>query len=765
MMNIDEPLAKSDGTTLRQHTIDVVNAAKELFHKLPFNEEEKAYWRVKITRAAILHDLGKIHPDFQNNLKENSEKRIPIRHEIISLWLIENLLSGIPQEEKFAVATHHKGIISNEQKGRLEFKTLKEHLKDQINRLPEIGDLSKFLNDWAEEFQLSELKFATHLNVEEGAELSKEVISLLRDKKQKKLPDSERIHLAETRGLLIAADHIASSGFQGQIPAFKQLLIENFKPYNDNDGQFFPFRHFQEEMLNVQNDAILHAPTGSGKTEAALAWFYANQQENARLFYLLPYTASINAMVKRLQGVFGKDKVTALHSKTLDLFFDQLEEEASNNDDPSDFYQEIQEEAVTKASLSKEMYFPIKVATPHQILRYSLLGKGWEMGLHDFRNACFIIDEFHTYNALLTGITFSTLNWLKENFNAKFLFMSATIPEFLSDEIKNKLLEGSPKKVYRPNGEFPSDAEILNKTRHYLKCYEAETIYDQKEMIENYLKVKEPSKVLVIVNNVQSAQTLFKEIQVDENQNKLLLHGGFNQRSRKSIENQITSDDEKEVPDLLIATQAVEVSLDIDYDVGFVENAPIDSLIQRLGRINRAGKREPVPIHLFENSMGQVNKIYDKEVLQKSWSELLKFDNELLTEEDLVKICNIVYKDGYNESQFEDFKKGWNNPTITNFSKRVIAGDWRPWIEEVLEDSNAKVDVICGNLEEEYDELKSEGRFIEANRLFVSVYPTFLYNNTIDKIKTNQKPIAYELEYDEDLGYKISDKEIEDRLL
>ena len=100
MMNIDEPLAKSDDTTLRQHTIDVVDAAIELIHKLPLSVEEKAYWRFKIKRAAILHDLGKIHPDFQNNLKKNSEKRIPIRHEIISLWLIENLLSGIPQEER-----------------------------------------------------------------------------------------------------------------------------------------------------------------------------------------------------------------------------------------------------------------------------------------------------------------------------------------------------------------------------------------------------------------------------------------------------------------------------------------------------------------------------------------------------------------------------------------------------------------------------------------------------------------------------------------
>ena len=69
-----------------------------------------------------------------------------------------------------------------------------------------------------------------------------------------------------------------------------------------------------------------------------------------------------------------------------------------------------------------------------------------------------------------------------------------------------------------------------------------------------------------------------------------MLHGGFNQRSRRKIERFVTNTEKNLRPQLLVATQAVEVSLDIDYNTAYIENAPIDSLIQRLGRVNRGGK-------------------------------------------------------------------------------------------------------------------------------------------------------------------------------
>lgn len=54
-----------------------------------------------------------------------------------------------------------------------------------------------------------------------------------------------------------------------------------------------------------------------------------------------------------------------------------------------------------------------------------------------------------------------------------------------------------------------------------------------------------------------------------------LLHSGFHKKDRIEIEKAITNEDTSKRPQLLIATQAVEVSLDIDYDVAFIEKAPI----------------------------------------------------------------------------------------------------------------------------------------------------------------------------------------------
>ena len=86
----------------------------------------------------------------------------------------------------------------------------------------------------------------------------------------------------------------------------------------------FPeLRKVQEESAKVRGSAFLTSPTGSGKTEASLLWTDNNQNstKSKRVFYLLPYTASINAMYQRLQNDFeNKDLVGLLHAKYYLIF-------------------------------------------------------------------------------------------------------------------------------------------------------------------------------------------------------------------------------------------------------------------------------------------------------------------------------------------------------------------------------------------------------------------------------------------------------------
>ncbi|MBK8656658.1 MAG: CRISPR-associated helicase Cas3' [Haliscomenobacter sp.] len=563
---------------------------------------------------------------------------------------------------------------------------------------------------------------------------------------------------------MIAADHIGSARKEGELPAWKRIEPEMFKPKGHE------FRAFQEKLLYVNDDVLLYAPTGSGKTEAALCWLTANQQPNARFIYLLPYTASINAMTTRLEQIFGKERVTALHSKTLDFFYERLEGEESNFEDGDKYKINIERRgrAQSLKTLSKELFHPVKVATPHQLLRFALMGKGWEMGLFDFRKACVVVDEFHAYEPLLTGLLFATIKWLKSDyFGAKVFFMSATIPRFLQELIIEKLFNGDASKLHSPSPNDATDQVVLDRKRHQVFCQKGQSIDQQIGKIEDLLVAGE--SVLVIVNNVRTCQGIFEKINFKGS--KKMLHSGFHQLDRKEIEKAITHDDLTKRPQLLVATQAVEVSLDIDYDVAFIEKAPIDALIQRFGRVNRKGSKGIAPVYLFENILGKT-PFYDAVTLDKTWAALTALDGQPLSEADLVEACNQVYKDGYTSEQWQDFKQGFNHSKINRFFDELIAGDWRDWIEDVVENNNMKLDVICKNLMPQFNKFREEGDYVRANQLFVSVYwyevkkAMYMDKKTGVRVATNLKyPLVEGSTYSSNTGYKRRDENADDQFI
>lgn len=759
----DRFYAKSDGiTTVELHTHHVITAGNNLLNSLALTEAEKAYWSEKLIRCAVLHDLGKIHIDFQNKLLSIESE--PIRHELISLWLIENYLQ-LPNEELFAIATHHKGIIDRiETKGRLSFDQLSIYMSFLYRKEKDLL-CEETVMSWLSLHSLS-LPPSNKNNIEE--EISIDFKKILNSSYQKKFIQNldERKKMSFMRALLIAADHIGSARMEGSLPKYKVLNLIDFQP--QKDGIQLPFRNFQKKLQSIKSDIILHAPTGSGKTEAALGWVFANQKVNTRLFYLLPYTASINAMVKRLQNIFGKEVVTALHSKTLDFFYDQLSSEENNKEKD---YSSLEQKAKTKRTLSNELFFPVKVATLHQILKTSLKGKGWELALYDYKDALFIIDEFHTYDALLTGLLIATMKLFRGLFNAKFFFMSATIPEFMLNIIVEEVFDGDNTKVIRPDSFIKSDKDILDKKRHHLICRNNETIEDQISLIQMYLESN--YSVIIIVNNVKTAQTLYKIINFGGSTK--LLHSGFHKKDRNEIESAITNEDPLERPQLLIATQAVEVSLDIDYDIAFIENAPIDALIQRFGRVNRSGSKKvnpigtneiinygTVPVYLFENIIGKT-PFYNIDVLNSTWLNLSDLDRKAVSENDLINVCDKVYEDGYNKNQKTDFEKGLNNPIINNFENEWIAGNWNDWIEFVVENNNQKIEVLCLNLLHQYLQEIEERKYIEANQLLVQVYKYEVEN--LEKLERTSTLVAHNLVYDNNIGYTKTEDLFENRSL
>jgi len=94
---------------------------------------------------------------------------------------------------------------------------------------------------------------------------------------------------------------------------------------------------------------------------------------------------------------------------------------------------------------------------------------------------------------------------------------------------------------------------------------------------------------------------------------------------------------------IFVATQVVEVSLDISYDVLVTEVAPLDALVQRMGRVNRYGRQPPVPVIIFRNWSEGSRHIYGRETLE--WSaEILDGLPALPTDGDLARATQCLYE-------------------------------------------------------------------------------------------------------------------------
>lgn len=748
---MNELWAKDTGETLLEHTGNVVKVITRLCNSLPFRPVERVRLSSIATSIGVLHDIGKAASGFQNSLRE--KKGWGHRHEILSAAVAGVILPELPKEALFAIITHHRSIP--------ESLTTECERCLPINELPFENDNPVWdimIREWIEEWDaVKEMlkcmgkvcKFGTcNLPIKfrfDGLGLPEKI---LHRNYQKKVYGFDRRHASLLRGLLITADHIASA-HQCDLPEVP--VQKDYLAIIDRKELGNKIRPFQQRCAKTKGDAILKAPTGSGKTAAILLWAAINQVENGRLFYVLPYTASINAMHRRLQRIYGDKTVGVLHHKNAAYLFRLFENDYSSTD--------AAKMAQTISGLARELYHPIRVTTPHQILRVALHGKGWELGLAEFPNACFVFDEIHAFEPLLVGLTIATVQWLQK-MGAKVLFASATLPSFLETILKEKV-RISDESIISPDPNNQDDKVVLDKIRHRIEIRKG-SLMENIEDIKNELRTSGKT-ALIVCNHVATSQQVFGEFQ-KEFKDVRLLHARFNAEDRFKIETAIQADNP---PRILVATQAVEVSLDLDYDCGYMEPAPADALGQRFGRINRTGTRpEPAAVVIFEEPSAKIKKAslympYDREVTIETL-DLLR-ESGFLSEQRLIDVVNKIYRDGYKGDSKDEYEKGIKNTMITNFDENIIAGTYKDWIEDVIEGADGQMEVLPVDLYDRFMKLKDEKKYLEAKLLLVPIQTRqcrkLFTENTISW-DDNLKEYLVSLKYSSDRGLDL-DRQID----
>src|SRR5262249_30559872 len=143
-----------------------------------------------------------------------------------------------------------------------------------------------------------------------------------------------------------------------------------------------------------------------------------------RVFYTLPYLASINAMTERLATRLGNDSVGVTHSRAASYHL-------SRSVCPdADTTAKAASKAVSRAAATRLFRETVRVGTPYQLLRGALAGPAHSGILIDAANSVFILDELHAYDARRLGMLLATLGFW-ERIGGRIAVLSATLPDRL----------------------------------------------------------------------------------------------------------------------------------------------------------------------------------------------------------------------------------------------------------------------------------------------------------------------------------------------
>lgn len=675
-MIFNEILAKSEPPqTLIQHTKEclywfgkVIQWNNQFIDKISSRYNiDKNLLLQRLFLTVAFHDMGKATEKFQLKLR-NIDFTEKVSHALNSIPFIYSIIEKNPLiiredityfPEILAIASHHSKL-------RKELFESYENIKTEYVSAEFFRTFYQTINEQA---AIMKVPLWVNISFSETA-FNTNAYHLLKYKLISDLEESELIYAPKYlirdifilfKSVLHYCDWLASSGetnYQYNTSEKKETITARMK---EKVPSFTSWKDFQIQSAELGDKNIfVQIPTGQGKTEAATLWAVENN-ENQKILFFLPTMVTTNKMWERMRFFFGGDKEVGLsHGNALYILKENNESET---------------ESLRKHHLYNRTFFkPVTVATIDQLI-YSFFNWGhWVLTANASFNAKIIIDEIHIYDAYTFGLLIQTIKYIS-SYHTKFAIMSASLPNILKDELEKIIPE------YR----LIKDDSYNKKQRHILQIRENGIEKYINEIIPDY---KNRKKILIVCNTIKKAREIYDLLKKENIPDKdiLLYHSQFILKDKKVKE--IFLEKIKEIDNgfIAICTQIVEVSLDLDFDVLYTENAPIDALIQRLGRVNRKGEiqtRFPdmqyAKVVITKESEESIKYVYKdlKKILMETYNQLSLFCMELnghLKEKDFKTIVEIVYtKENLGEDYFKEI----------NDSKKLIDKLWINFLNHI----------------------------------------------------------------------------------
>ena len=700
-----------DNTTiyqsLKEHTDSVIREALELIDdkSLSLVSKISEFSRDKIIDliffSAYFHDIGKATVEFQDTILNGTQSY----HSLYSASLLVDI-------EDFEFVEYNKEFEEDIYINLLLISVLSHHTllpyHSKSVKFTFLKEAEEFFYDYKssyEAFLKRECGYSFEYIKEDNIKI--EIDSINSDLKYIKSKDRLRLLYSYISGILNIADWLASSKFSNINPNIRfinQIVVGKFIDRLPFDK--VRLKDFQNSLAITNSSVLVEIPTGEGKTEGSLLWAINNLFDtNSKIIYTLPTQTTSNKLYQRIVNLFDKRECGLIHSSA--KLYLEKEYQKENGD--------VDEVFKSNFLFDKTFNKPITISTIDALLKFFINIGRFNIVTKNFLNSVIVIDEVHSYDLKLMGFLKRFLEICQE-LDIKVCLMSASIPNRIKEllGIKNYPLIIEEKL-------FDKRANEIIKRDYFLDD-------DLDSVIQ---KLEDGKSVLIIRNTVSLAAETYKSLKSILSDKVVLYHSTFKKRDRVAKEELIFERLKSKKPFVLVATQVVEVSLDIDFDVMFSDNAPIDSLIQRFGRVNRkklSDKKGEIFIYKTKNSPPYRQIVLDLtfETIQDGY---FKFS-------DYIQWLNIVY-----DRLFEE------DIVIKNELIRLFEEAYRKYDKTIEELDGIK------ESKESYDL-----RDINQIKNDYLLYDDYIQDN-IDYEYTISLPIYLEKEYLHHLP-----KEIEDRL-
>lgn len=618
------------GQTLDDHlTQTAVKTAADL-QPLSFSVfgKERGAFEKFFYQVGYYHDAGKAMQSFQNYLKTD-HGGMERFHALISAAIFSRL-SSFPAVLTYfgtvAIAKHHVELT-------LDIPTAGE-LYSQIEEQ---------YKDWREQ---TGKEGCPQFSVREQRLSRREFKRFLEDQKDEVADASGDFYSIENFFLLqylfsklIWADKLDSAGLHQELlrplasvdDVVRRIALKGAAKVNEKREEIrrtvlARIETLSDEAFQKQRIFLLTAPTGTGKTLTSIcaALAIAKRLESLygkrpNLIAALPFINILEQTKMEYEAVFGEEAVLTHYSGTdLTALAKQKAKTVSEESTP------LQDKMLLLSAWEK----PVVLTTFVQFFESVLSDKNHRLiKLHKLAGSIVILDEVQALPIEYYALAGALFYHLSEFYGTRFILMTATQPA-IAECAQYLLNTGKNDWTYELLPDHAKYYAGLTRTRIVPVM---DQVRDNTQLI-TFIQATKPveSSALVVVNTIAQSIEVYEGLKTyAETNGCALLYLSTNLISvdRKRVIETAKKLLAEKKPLLLVSTQTVEAGVDLDFDLGYRDDAPLEAIIQVAGRINRAGdKGVHCPLYVFQTgSSRHVYKAYfrqETEVVLRLFGEV-----------------------------------------------------------------------------------------------------------------------------------------------